>query len=125
MKISAYLATLFVLIFAISGCSHQGAMQEFNNKYYGGDLQGAYDFAKSKYDDKDDMVLWGFESGIVASQLNNQESFTLLDESEERGEAGMPELADPEGSVRRELVHGLMILPKGEVSLPILPPRAL
>lgn len=82
MKISAYLATLFVLIFAISGCSHQGAMQEFNNKYYGGDLQGAYDFAKSKYDDKDDMVLWGFESGIVASQLNNQESFTLLDESE-------------------------------------------
>ncbi|WP_395003131.1 COG3014 family protein [uncultured Helicobacter sp.] len=82
MKTSSYLATLFMLVFAISGCSHQGAMQKFNDKYYGGDLEGAYSFAKSKYDSKDDEVLWGFESGIVASQLNNQESFTILDESE-------------------------------------------
>ena len=48
MKISAYLATLFVIILSISGCSHQGAMQEFNNKYYGGDLQGADVFTQSK-----------------------------------------------------------------------------
>ena len=48
MKISAYLATLFVIILGISGCSHQGAMQEFNNKYYGGGLQGADEIDKSQ-----------------------------------------------------------------------------
>lgn len=73
---------LLVLMFGISGCSHKDTIQKFNDKYYSGDLEGAYKFAKSKYDKKDDAVLWGFESGIVASQLNNQESFTILDESE-------------------------------------------
>ncbi len=40
-------------------------------------------------------VMTEFQNAIAsASRI-----FTLLDESEERGEAGMPELADPEGSV--------------------------
>ncbi|WP_394952559.1 COG3014 family protein [uncultured Helicobacter sp.] len=81
-RITLSFITLCVLVFGISGCSHKGTIQKFNDKYYSGDLEGAYKFAKSKYKDKDDMVLWGFESGIVASQLNNQESFALLDESE-------------------------------------------
>ena len=76
-----YIAVGFCILW-LSGCSHKDTMQSFNDKYYSGNLTSAYKLAKSKYDDKDDMVLWGFESGVIASQLNDQESFALLDESE-------------------------------------------
>ncbi|RAX55389.1 hypothetical protein CCY97_04380 [Helicobacter sp. 10-6591] len=73
---------LFLLCIVIGGCSHKDLMQSFTESYYQGDLPKAYKIAKDKSQSKD-ALLWSMQAGIVGLQLNEKDSFELLDKSEQ------------------------------------------
>lgn len=83
MKKTLLLGSIFATFLIFNGCSHKGTMNEFNKKYYGGNLQGAYDFAHKKAIKNDDSVLWGFQAGVTGIQLGKKESFNVLESTEQ------------------------------------------
>lgn len=83
MKKPLLLSSIVICIWIFNGCSHKGTINEFNKKYYGGHLQSAYDFAYKKAIKNDDSVLWGFQAGITGIQLGKDESFSVLESTEQ------------------------------------------
>ncbi len=83
MKNTLLFSSIVFVVWVFNGCSHKGTMEEFNKKYYGGHLQSAYDFAHKRAVKNDDSVLWGFQAGVTGIQLGNEESFNVLESTEQ------------------------------------------
>ncbi|STP10911.1 putative lipoprotein [Helicobacter cinaedi] len=65
----------------MTACSHQGALQTFNEHYYGGEDTKAYEYAKSQAG-KDGDVLWNLQAGVSGFGVSQEDVATLLEQGE-------------------------------------------
>lgn len=74
-------ATLWISIFFISACSHQGSLESFNKHYYGGEDKKAYEYAKKEAGSSGD-VLWNLQAGISGFSSQQQDTAAILEQGE-------------------------------------------
>ena len=82
-SVMRYVYSVLVPLWLIlmTACSHQGALQTFNEHYYGGEDTKAYEYAKSQAG-KDGDVLWNLQAGVSGFGSSQEDTATLLEQGE-------------------------------------------